>query len=72
MPDTPDRHQSPVRAERQAQGLRLKDVAEQAGCSISLVSMVESGYWPTLERRDAIARALGASAGSFWNGNGSP
>jgi transcriptional regulator with XRE-family HTH domain len=72
--DQDGRPVSPLRAERDAQGLRLKDVAALAGCSISLVSMVESGYIPPLHRREGIARALGASVGSFWqsNGNGSP
>jgi hypothetical protein len=34
--------------------------------SVSLVSMVESGYLCSEERRAAIACAVGASLGSFW------
>jgi transcriptional regulator with XRE-family HTH domain len=46
--------------------LRLIDVAHLAGVSVSLVSMVESGYASTEESRAAIAQAVGASYGSFW------
>jgi hypothetical protein len=46
--------------------LRLLDVATEAGVSVSLVSMVESGYACSQERRAAIAAAVGASYGSFW------
>lgn len=51
---------------REQAGLRLKDVAEQAGVSISLVCMVEKGL--ESPSREAIALAVGASYGSFWNG----
>lgn len=44
--------------------LRLVDVAQRAGCSVSLVCMVEKGL--ESPSRDAIARAVGASYGSFW------
>lgn len=59
----------PVSALKQARldlGLRQADVAAEAGCAVSLVSMAESGYQPAEHRRDAIAAAVGASAGSFW------
>jgi hypothetical protein len=46
--------------------LRLVDVAQKAGVSVSLVSMVESGYVCGQEKRAAIAQAVGASYGSFW------
>lgn len=46
--------------------LRLIDVANAAGVSVSLVSMVESGYYCTAAKRAAIAAAVGASLGSFW------
>lgn len=46
--------------------LRLKDVAEKAGCSVSLVSMAESGYACSEGARAAIAQAVGASYGRFW------
>lgn len=46
--------------------LRLVDVAERAGCSVSLVSMVESGYVCGEGARAAIAAAVGASYGQFW------
>jgi transcriptional regulator with XRE-family HTH domain len=52
---------------RLEQGLRLVDVAKKAGCSISLVSMTESGYRPGEQVRSAMAHAVGASLGSFWH-----
>lgn len=66
--DTGARANSPLRAERHAQGLRLKDVADEAGVSISLVSTVEAGYVPPLRTQQRLAGALGASSGSFWPG----
>lgn len=57
---------SPLRQARDAQGKLLKDVAEEADCAISLVSMVERGAPASREKRDAIARAVGASYGTFW------
>lgn len=64
--DAPNRPASPLRAAREEAGLFLKDVAGHAGCSISLVSMAESGYVPARGTQDRIAHALGASSGSFW------
>lgn len=55
-----------LRETRLNQDLRLVDVAKRAGCSISLVSMTESGYRPGTQVRVSIARAVGASLGSFW------
>ncbi len=46
--------------------LRLVDVAEKAGVSVSLVCMVEKGYECSEAKRTAIALAVGASYGSFW------
>lgn len=46
--------------------LRLADVAAAAGVSVSLVSMAESGYRCSEDKRAAIAAAVGASYGSFW------
>lgn len=46
--------------------LRLVDVAQAAGVSVSLVSMIESGYQSTPRARARIAEAVGASLGSFW------
>lgn len=57
---------SSLKQQRRAQGLRLADVAQDAGCSISLVSMVESGYMAGTPARASIAAAVGASLGSFW------
>lgn len=51
---------------RLQQGLRLIDVANRAGCSVSAVSMIESGWKPTVQLRTAVAHAVGASLGSFW------
>lgn len=46
--------------------LRLIDVAREAGVSVSLVSMLESGRVCSDEKKAAIAQAVGASYGSFW------
>jgi hypothetical protein len=46
--------------------LRLVDVAAAAGVSVSLVSMAESGYHCSEDKRAAMAAAVGASLGSFW------
>jgi hypothetical protein len=46
--------------------LRLLDVATAAGVSVSLVSMAESGYSCSEGARAAMAQAVGASYGSFW------
>lgn len=51
-------------------GMRQEDVAKKAGCAISLVSMVETGYRPGTQVRAAIAHAVGASLGSFWGTGG--
>lgn len=47
--------------------LRLVDVAQAAGCAVSLVCMVEKGYECRHETRAAIAHAVGASYGTFWS-----
>lgn len=66
-PATPNgRPESPLRRDRLEQGKRLVDVAEGAGCSTGLVSMVESGYIPSPAMQQGIAGALGASVGSYW------
>jgi transcriptional regulator with XRE-family HTH domain len=54
--ETPDEH--PVRVARKAKDWTQGELAEEAGCSVSLISMVESGYRPPRRRRDAIAGAL--------------
>lgn len=46
--------------------LRLVDVAERAGLSVSLVSMVERGGPCSDGAKTALALAVGASYGSFW------
>lgn len=46
--------------------LRLKDVADRAGVSISLVSMVERGAPCSDQAKEALAQAVGASYGRFW------
>lgn len=64
--ETNGRPDSPLRQRREELGLRQADVAAEAGCAISLVSMVESGYVPGEHRQEGIAAAVSASAGSFW------
>lgn len=66
----------PLRAAREAAPHPLctqVGLANEAGVSHSLISMLESGYVParSVTRLEAVAAALGASYGSFWpNGNG--
>jgi transcriptional regulator with XRE-family HTH domain len=55
-----------IRAARQDAQMRLADVASKASCSVSLISMVESGYRPGAKAREQIGKALGASSGHFW------
>lgn len=66
--ETPKRKRpdSPLKQARKDLGMRQADVAKRAGCSVSLISMTESGYEPTLDVQSAIAGAVGASSGSFW------
>lgn len=59
----------PLRDRRRELGLRQEDVADAAGVSIAFVSMLESGYRPrSTVKLEAVAAAVGASYGSFWNG----
>ena len=64
--ETARRPDSPLKQARKDLGLRQADVADEAGCAISYVSMVENGLIPTPHLAEGIARAVGASAGSFW------
>ncbi len=51
-----------LRAERQDQGLTLKDVAEKAGCSLSMLSKIENDQAsPSLKTLHQITAALGTS-----------
>lgn len=51
-----------LRAERQRQGLTLKDVAEMAGCSLSMLSKIENDQAsPSLKTLHQITAALGTS-----------
>lgn len=51
---------SVLRAERQAQGLTLRDVAELAGCSLGYISEVERGVKePSSEVLDQVIGSLG-------------
>ena len=51
-----------VRHHRKLQGRRLRDLAEQAGCSESLLSRVENGLvMPSLSTLHRIAKALGVN-----------
>jgi len=62
----PRRPDSPLKQARKELGMRQADAAKHAGCSVSLVSMTESGYVPTPDIQLAIAAGRGASSGSFW------
>lgn len=64
--ETQPRTESPLKQARKALGLRLVDVAAKAHCSVSLVSMMESGYVPALDKCERVAVAVGGSLGSFF------
>ncbi len=47
------------RSARRAAGLSMRQLAERAGVSASLVSMLEAGYMASPKSRTMIAAALG-------------
>ena len=57
---------TPAKAARTKQERILADVAREAGISISLLSMIESGYVPPAGTRDRVAAALGSSTRVLW------
>ena len=55
-----------VRAHRRLRRLRLRDLAEQAGCSESLVSRIENGLvMPSLSTLHRLAKALGVNVAAL-------
>jgi transcriptional regulator with XRE-family HTH domain len=58
---------SKVRHARRLRGLTLKEVAETAGCSESLLSKIENGNAnPSLKMLQRLASALGLTVGQFF------
>jgi len=61
------REDHPLRKRREELELRLVDVAERAGVSTPLISMIEGGYTPgkrsTLER---VAAAVESTVKDIW------
>ena len=56
-----------VRHTRRLRGLTLKEVAEQAGCSESLLSKIENGRaTPSVKMLHQLASALGLTVGQFF------
>ncbi len=56
-----------VRHTRRLRGLTLKQVADQAGCSESLLSKIENGRaTPSLKMLQRLASALGLTVGKFF------
>ena len=56
-----------LREMRHAARLRLKDVAERAGCSESMLSKIENGnVSPSINTLHRITRALGTSIGDLF------
>lgn len=51
---------------RKAQNLRLKDVADRAGMSTGMVSMIENGLKPSRTTAKRMAEAIGRDPGEFW------
>jgi transcriptional regulator with XRE-family HTH domain len=56
-----------LRRERRVRGLRLKDVAEAAGLSLSLISKIENNrVSPSLSTLHRLAKALGTSVSALF------
>lgn len=53
---------------RKAAGLKLAEVAEKAGLSTSMVSMVENGLRPSPKTGRKLAAVFGRDPGEFWEG----
>ncbi|HSI41375.1 MAG TPA: cupin domain-containing protein [Xanthobacteraceae bacterium] len=61
-----------IRVERRTRKMRLKDLAETAGCSESLLSRVENGLAsPSLTTLHRLCRALGISVTALLNAGSS-
>jgi transcriptional regulator with XRE-family HTH domain len=52
-------HGQRIRINRVLRGLSQFELAQRAGCSFSLVSLVERGHQPKAENLKRIERALG-------------
>lgn len=62
-----------VRERRRAQSLSLKDLADQSGISIGLLSQIERGLSsPSLRVLASLADALNVGLGNLFDGNLSP
>ncbi len=62
-----------VRHTRRLRGLTLKEVADQAGCSESLLSKIENGRAnPSLKMLKRLAAALGLTVGQFFAQESNP
>jgi transcriptional regulator with XRE-family HTH domain len=62
-----------VRHTRRLRGLTLKEVADQAGCSESLLSKIENGRaTPSLKMLRRLASALGLTVGQFFAQESNP
>lgn len=57
-----------LRAARKLRGLRLREVAAQAGCSESLVSKIECGKaFPSLQTLHRVAEVLGTTVAALFS-----
>lgn len=74
MPDQSEVHVgTKARHARRLRGLTLKEVADQAGCSESLLSKIENGRaTPSLKMLRRLASALGLTVGQFFAQEGNP
>jgi transcriptional regulator with XRE-family HTH domain len=62
-----------VRHTRRLRGLTLKEVADQAGCSESLLSKIENGRTiPSIKMLQRLASALGLTVGKFFAQESNP
>lgn len=61
------REDHPLRKQREKLGLRLVDVAQRAGVSTPLISMIEGGYTPTkLKTLTNVAAAVELRVEDIW------
>ncbi|WP_316897585.1 cupin domain-containing protein [Pseudodesulfovibrio indicus] len=62
-----------IRQLRKAQGMTLRDLAEKAGCSESMLSKIENGKGnPSIKALQGISKALGTNMGALFQPDATP
>lgn len=60
-----------IRLTRRAKGMRLRELAEKANCSESMISKIENGHTdPSLHLLEELAHALGITTASLFSERG--